>query len=249
MSELIQTAGRYEFGERIRYSECDHNGRLTLPALIELFQDCSIFHSEAIGFGPSRLKNEHKAWVLTHWHLVVERYPRLNEQVVAGTFASGFKTVSAHRNFYLLDEAGETIAKANSTWGFVDLQAGKPVRPSAEHVAAYGILDPLDMPKEERHVRVPEHLEPCDPIVVHRNLIDMNEHVNNSQYVRLALGVLPAEMEVRQARVDFKRSAVLGDTICPQLAVEPDRTVVALTDEAGTLYGAVELKAAPAEEE
>ena len=36
----------YEFNSRVRYSEIDHHGTLTLPALINYFQDCSSFQSE-----------------------------------------------------------------------------------------------------------------------------------------------------------------------------------------------------------
>lgn len=232
----------YEFSARIRYSETDHDGFLTLPALIELFQDCSIFHSEAIGFGPARLKEERKAWVLTHWHIVVDRYPVLGEEVTVGTFPSGFKTVSAHRNFYLRDAAGDVIAKANSSWGFMDLAAGKPVRPEAGQVAAYGIHEPLDMPEEGRKVAIPEEMEPCEALTVHRDLIDTNEHVNNSQYVRIALGALPHEMRPERVRVDYRRSAVLGDEIVPKIALEADRTVVVLCDGSGGVFVAVELQ-------
>lgn len=230
----------FEFSARIRYSETTHNGVLSLPALIELFQDCSIFHSEQIGFGPERLKAAHKAWVLTHWHVAVDRYPRLNELVTVGTFANRFKTVSAGRNFYLRDEQGAVIARANSSWGFVDLAAGKPVRPSAEHVAAYGIGQALAMPEESRRVALPERLEPGAPITVRRDLIDTNEHVNNSQYVRIALGALPGEVEAKRLRVDYRRSATLGDVIVPHVAMEEERSVVELCDEEGTAYGTVE---------
>lgn len=230
----------FEFSTRVRYSETMHDELMSLPALIDIFQDCSIFHSEAIGFGPKRLKEEKKAWVLTHWHIVVERYPHLGEEVTVGTFPSGFKTVSAKRSFYLRDDAGSIIARANSTWGFIDLSTGKPVRPSPDHVAAYGLREPLEMPAEARKIALPEMLEPCDPITVRRDLIDTNEHVNNSQYVRIALGVLPAEVRPDRVRVDYKRSAVLGDVLHPQLALEESRSVVALTDAEGAAYGAVE---------
>ena len=39
----------YEFNSRVRYSEIDHHGTLTLPALINYFQDCSTFQSEDCG--------------------------------------------------------------------------------------------------------------------------------------------------------------------------------------------------------
>lgn len=233
----------YEFKARTRYSETTHDGLMSLPALIDIFQDCSIFHSEAIGFGPERLKRERKAWVLSHWHIVVDRYPALGETISVGTFPSRFKTVSAHRNFYLRDKMGTLIAKADSTWGFVDLATGKPVRPSEEHVAAYGLREPLEMPPEKRKVALPapETLRACDPITVRRDLIDTNEHVNNGQYVRIALSALPQEMKVRCARVDYRRSAVLGNIIVPAVSIEDGRTVVVLSDADGALYGTVEL--------
>ena len=234
----------FEFTAPVRYSETTHDGTMSLPALIDIFQDCSIFHSEKIGYGPEFLKSEQNAWVLTHWHIVVDRYPKLAEQIAVGTFASSFKTVSAGRDFYLRDAEGAVIARAHSIWGFMDLAAGKPVRPAAEHVAAYGLGAPLEMPDESRKIALPaaDELRACDPITVRRDLIDTNEHVNNSQYVRIALGVLPDEVRPHRVRVDYRRSAVLGDVICPHVAIDPDRTVVLLADESGAPYGVVELQ-------
>mgnify|MGYP000910713022 CR=1 FL=1 len=48
----------YEFNSRVRYSEIDHHGTLTLPALINYFQDCSTFQSEDVGLGTEVLKAE-----------------------------------------------------------------------------------------------------------------------------------------------------------------------------------------------
>ena len=41
----------YAFDSRIRYSETDSEGYLTLDALLNYFQDCSTFHSEDVGLG------------------------------------------------------------------------------------------------------------------------------------------------------------------------------------------------------
>ena len=41
----------YSYNARIRYSECSSDRQLTLPALINLFQNCSSFHSEDAGVG------------------------------------------------------------------------------------------------------------------------------------------------------------------------------------------------------
>ena len=41
----------YEYESRIGFSRCDVYKRLTLAGLIDMFQDCSTFQSEDIGFG------------------------------------------------------------------------------------------------------------------------------------------------------------------------------------------------------
>ena len=65
----------YEFKSRVRYSEIDHRGTMTLPALINYFQDSSTFHSEAVGLGMEYLREKQKIWVLFYWQVIVERYP------------------------------------------------------------------------------------------------------------------------------------------------------------------------------
>ena len=71
----------YTFESRIRYSETDSEGKLTMASLIDYFQDVTIFQSEDIGKGVDYLKEQHLVWVLSAWQIVVERYPKLCEKV------------------------------------------------------------------------------------------------------------------------------------------------------------------------
>lgn len=149
----------YEFGGRVRYSEIDHTGKMTLPALINYFQDCSTFHSEEVGLGMGRLKADRKAWVLSYWQVIVDRYPKLGEHITTGTFPTEFKGLYGNRNFYMKDENGKQIACANSIWVFMDLEKGRPTRPAKEHIEPYGTEEPLDMPYEGRKILMPENCE------------------------------------------------------------------------------------------
>ena len=106
----MERAHKYEFEGKVRYSEIDHRATMTLPALINYFQDCSTFQSEQLGYGMDVLKKEKKAWVLAYWQVIVKRYPKLCERITVGTFASGFKGMFGNRNFYMKDESGEQIA-------------------------------------------------------------------------------------------------------------------------------------------
>lgn len=231
----------FEFEARVRYSEVDHQGRLTLPALVNYFQDCSTFQSEVLGVGMAWLKSEQKAWVLSHWQIVVDRYPELCEEIAVGTFAYKFRGLMANRNFYMKDGAGRIIARADSSWVFMDLAKGKPAKPAPEHVERYGLGAPLEMPPEVHRVSVPEGAEEHEPFAVLRSMIDTNEHVNNCQYIQMATELLPRDIEPRIVRVDYRRAAVLGDVVHPFVAQEPDRYVVDLRDAAGGQFVAVEL--------
>lgn len=233
---------RYEFEGRVRYSEIDHRGTMTLPALINYFQDCSTFHSEAAGLGMERLKADKKAWVLSYWQIIVRRYPGMGEKITTGTFATEFKGLYGNRNFYMNDESGQQLACANSIWVFMDLAKGRPARPAPEYIEPYGTCGPLDMPYEGRKIELPRERGSREPFPVRKYHIDTNEHVNNCQYVQMALEMIPGDIQVKQARVDYKKSAVLGDMIYPTFSQEKERMVIELCDSEGKPYAVVELK-------
>ena len=64
------------------------------------------------------------------------------------------------------------------------------------------------MPYEGRKILMSEHCVETESFPVRKYHIDTNEHVNNCQYVQMALEVLPREMKVRQLRVDYKKSSL-----------------------------------------
>lgn len=233
---------RYTMESRVRYSETDHRETMTLPALINYFQDCSTFQSKDIGLGVDVLKARKKAWILSYWQVVIERYPEMGEKIIVGTQATGFKGLYGDRNFYMEDESGNRVACANSIWVFMDMEKGRPARPGDEDIIPYGIEEPLEMNYEGRKIKLPEVKKGMEPFAVRKYHIDTNEHVNNCQYVQMAMEVLSKESQVHQLRVDYKKSAVLGDIIYPFLSEETDRTVVELCDVDGKPYAVIELK-------
>ena len=232
----------YTFDSRIRYSEIDHHGTITLPGIINYFQDCSTFQSEDIGAGLEVLREKKRAWLLSYWQVVVERYPALGEKVTVGTFAYGFRGLFGERNFFMKDADGNQIACANSLWVFMDIEKGRPTRPEESDIAPYGTEPRLDMEYEGRKISLPEQMEDLPSFPVRKYHIDTNEHVNNCQYVQMALEVLPRDLKVHQLRVDYKKSAVLGDQVYPRMAKDGERIVVELCDGEGNVYAAIELK-------
>ena len=233
----------YTFESRVRFSEIDHTETMTLPALVNYFQDCSTFQSESLGLGIDALKGKGKAWLLSSWQIVVERYPKMGEEILVDTWPTGFERMCGNRNFRMRTKAGEVLAYANSVWVYMDIIKGRPARPDAEEIAAYKEEEPLKMDYAPRKILLPEHTISKETFPVRRFQIDTNEHVNNCQYIQMALEVMPECERASQVRVEYKKSAVLGDMIYPRTAEEEMRKVVILGNESGEIFATVEFKA------
>jgi len=191
-----------------------------------------------VGF--KHLEAQHKAWILSSWQIVLRRRPKIGEAITVATWATGFEGIYGIRNFEMKDEQGQTAACANSIWVYMDMQAGRPAKPSEEHVRLYDIEPALDIEYAPRKIKLPNQCQDGPVFPVRKYHIDTNGHVNNCQYVQMALEALPAEAKVRQVRVEYKKAAVFGDEILPKLAVEEDRTVVELCETGGKPFAIVE---------
>lgn len=219
----------YTFSGRVRFSETDPDGILRMESLIDYFQDCSTFQSEDLGVGMDYLKKRHLAWVVNYWQIDIRRLPRLGNPIVAGTSPYDIHGFMGMRNFMLESTDGERLVNANSVWSLIDLERGVPVRAGEEICSAYELLPKFDMEYLPRKIRVPqEGGEKMEPIRITEQFLDSNHHVNNGQYVRMAMEYGPEDAQVARLRVEYKKQAYLGDVIVP-VVFQPDEETIMIT--------------------
>lgn len=230
----------YRIDTKVRYSECGEDGKIKLASIINLFQDASSAQSESLGVGMDYLKSVKRAWVLNSWQIIVERYPKAHEEIEVTTWPTGFRGVFGPRNFCLKTQDGEMLAYAHTLWVYMDIENGMPTKPSEEEKAIYGTEPPLEMEYASRKIKMPEEAKVVDTISVRKYHIDTNNHMNNCQYVQMAVEVLPEDFQTKQVRVEYKKSAVYGDKIVIKMAEEEERIVVELCDEYEVPYAVVE---------
>lgn len=232
----------YTFESRVRYSEIDEEGKLSLTGVMNYLQDCSTFHSEELGVGLDTLKKKNRAWLLSFWQIIIKDYPRLCDKITIGTQPYDFSGGLGRRNFALFDEQGEYLVKANSIWLYYDTEKGRPVRPDAEEMETYGTGAPIEMDYAPRKLTLPANLEDREPVVVRPHHLDTNHHVNNAQYVEMARECIPEGLKLREIRAEYRKQAVLGDVIYPKLGKDGDWFYVGLADEKGRYYAVVGLQ-------
>ena len=103
----------YSFASRIRFSECGAEGKLTVTSLLNYFQDCSTFQSEDLGIGVKPLHERGTLWVVNSWQIDIIKLPGLGDEVETGTIPYDIKGFFGKRNFFMKDENGEYLAKAD----------------------------------------------------------------------------------------------------------------------------------------
>ena len=231
----------YSFESRIRYSEVDQNQELSVTGIINYLQDCSTFQSEDLNLGVTYLQEHHRAWWLSSWQIVIERYPRLGEEIIVSTWPYDFKGIYGYRNFTICDKKGNYLVKANSIWFFFDTEAGRPVRAQESDIRGYGSGEEkrLEMDYAPRRIPVPENAVKMPVITVLPHHIDTNRHVNNAQYIKMAEEYLPEGFALKEMQTEYKKAAMLHDVIVPRVAREDGRLTVALTDAGGRPYAVV----------
>ena len=119
---------QYTTEGRIRFSEVDHTRRITLPGIVNYFQDCSTFHSDSIGYGIEVMMEQGYAWILSSWQIIINRYPKFGEEITVSTWAHGWKAFFGYRNFKLEDTEGNLLAYANTNWIYMNIRTGHPER-------------------------------------------------------------------------------------------------------------------------
>lgn len=229
----------YQFCSRVRYSEVDQYKQLSLPSIINYFQDCSTFHSEEVGLGIDCLETTHHIWMLSSWQIEIERYPKFAESITVSTWAYDFKGIYGYRNFTLSDATNTICVKANSIWIYMDTKRQLPSRIPKEMAEPYGLDSPLVMDELSRKLTIPEELIQKEPFTVVLSNIDTNNHVNNEQYIEFAIRYLPPNFTIKKMCAQYKMSAKLGDTIIPHVAAKESCVTVVLTNTTNSPYAIV----------
>ena len=146
----------YTINSRVRYSETDERGQLSLTGIINYMQDCSTFQSEDARVGVEYLDTGHRAWLLSSWRILVDRYPKLGERLVVGTWHCSSRGIYGYRDFVIRDETGGDCVRAASVWFLYDTEKNMPIRVRPEDTEPYGDREaPLELGPAPRKIAVP----------------------------------------------------------------------------------------------
>ncbi|MBR6904425.1 MAG: hypothetical protein IKN32_06185, partial [Bacteroidales bacterium] len=160
----------------------------------------------------------------------VVRVPEFKEELTVTTSVYEVNPMFGFRNTYIYDAGGKPCYKTWSMGAFVDKAAGKLKHVNDATIQSMKLDPQLEMNYKDRRIILPkEGGEVLDPVRVLRADIDYNRHMNNANYVRVAMELLPEGFEVKGLRVEYRVAAKLGDVLVPMLYHIDGGLIVALS--------------------
>lgn len=231
----------YSYEMNAGYSVMDESLRMKVTSILDCFQDAAIFEAENGGrINTNYLNDRNLVWLLSSWQIVIDRRPKLNERIKITTSPYDFKGFLGYRNFTIEGEDKAVIVKAASIWTLLDTIKLIPAKPTQELLDGYDLSEKLAMDYAPRKIAILGEGVEQEPFPVRKYQIDSNRHVNNVEYVKMALEFVDAPEQVSELRVEYKRAAHFGDLLIPVVYEGNGKTQVQLKDTEGGLFASVE---------
>ena len=208
----------YSLNYKVTTSTCDSEGKLKLFSALQMMQDCSEMWIDSEPQVKEYFARENMAQLLASRQVEIIRVPDFKEELTVTTSVYGMKPMFGFRNTFIYDAEGKPCYRTWSMGAFVDKANGKLKRVD-DAVANSLLIEPqLKMNYKDRRIILPkEGGKTFAPIQVMRADIDYNRHVNNANYIRMAMELLPEDFVVKGLRVEYRVAAKLGDCLTPTL--------------------------------
>lgn len=220
----------YSLNYKVTTSTCDSEGKLKLYSALQMMQDCSEMWIDSEPQVKDYFARENMAQLLASRQVEIVRVPDFKEELTVTTSVYGMKPMFGFRNTFIYDAKGKPCYRTWSMGAFVDKANGKLKRVD-DTVAGSLLIEPqLEMNYKDRRIILPKtEGEVLEPVKVMRSDIDYNKHLNNANYVRMAMELLPEDFEIKGLRVEYRVAAKLGDMLVPTIYKHDGVIIVSLS--------------------
>lgn len=220
----------YSLKYKVTTSTCDSEGRLKLYSALQMMQDCSEMWIDSEPGVKQYFAEQNMAQLLATRQVEIIRVPEYKEELTVTSTVYDMKPMFGFRNTFIYDAQGNPCYKTWSMGAFVDKVAGKLKRVDQVTIDSMNLEPQKEMNYRDRRIILPKQGgDILESVKVLRADIDYNKHMNNANYVRMAMELLPESMVVRGMRVEYRVAAKLGDILTPTMYQIDDGFIVSLS--------------------
>lgn len=224
------------------------NNQMTNLAFLRFLEEIASTHSNLVGYGVNDINTKKKVWLLMDWKLKVIERPKYGDLLKIKTWARPIERhlFYTYRDFEVFN-GEKRVAYATSKWVLFDIETNKIAKITDDIINLYN-------PEEEKVFEETEILKIKEPeeqklelkYKVKRADIDINKHMHNLNYLKLAYEVLPDEIyfgeEKKNVRIMYKHQILLGEEVKCYYTSQENKDIITIKGEDdSTLHAIVEL--------
>ena len=240
---------KIEQSYKIGLREVGIKNELTNYGILAFLEDIATYHSGLVGYGVDDVEKNQGAFLLLDWNLEVYKRLKFNDNINVKTYSLPINKPSFHcyRNFEIYDVKNNLIATAQSKWLFYNFFQKKIEKLSLEKVNIFKPEGDLEQ-TENKMIKIiePKSFEKIKESHARRMDIDVNHHMNNLVYLKLAYEIIPDDVyfseELNNLRITYKHQIKLGAKIKICYSRENDKHIVVIkSKDDKTTHAIVEL--------
>jgi len=220
--------------------------RATNKAMLKYLENIACKHSDQAGHGINDIEKTKTVWILLDWKFKVIERPIYGQTIKVRTWSRKMEKCCAYRDFEIFDENEKIIAKATTKWVLLDASTRKIQRIPDEMSTKYDSeCNRYVFEEEIEKLQEPEIKDEFMQLKIRRTDIDINNHVNNLNYLDLAYEILPLEVynkDIRNIRITYKHQVEPEETVSIYYTRQEEKSIVTIKDKDNAkLHAIVEL--------
>lgn len=226
--------------------DIENKYKATNKAMLKYLENIACKHSEKLGYGLSTVEKTKVIWILLDWKFQVIERPNYGQNLTVVTWSRKIEKCTAYRDFEIFDDNQKLLAIATSKWVILNSET-KKIQKIDENMANIYQSEPERMVfKEEiEKIHEPDKEDSSMKLKIRRTDIDINNHVNNLNYLDLAYEVLPEDVykkEFNNVRITYKHQTKLGETINISYTKQEEKNIITIkTEDKAGLHAIIEL--------
>lgn len=223
----------YSMNCRIRYSETDRDGKLSMNGLLRLFQDVGYNHAIDRNLGMEYTEKTRCTWYLLSWQICSIEMPAAGEQVTVSTYIYDCQASLAYKSIELRDLHGRLLAVGDTKWVHMNIDRQEPYDAPDGQWLETDFGKKAEMPPMSRRIEVPKDMKIGEKTYIKPYLIDTNGHANNVRLTELAMSISGADAGCVTLRAEFKKQVGKDTFVYPYIADKENGVVTVFKDEKG----------------
>jgi len=213
---------------QISWDDTSPAGTLNITGLNIMLQRAAVDHAEQLGFGYQVMSKQNLSWVLVRMNIEILQLPKWRDNVVLTTWPSNLTTISAFRDYRMVNEkTGDLLCNASTEWLLIDLTTRQPQKmENHPHLETF-ITDKNALSRAISKIKRNLHFDDLFEVQPLYSSLDMMRHTNARKYIDWlddAIYIIHGEKKISFMHMAYFHECKYKEEIMIQVASE-DNTI------------------------